>query len=528
MDKTLFVSGVVDQYPEALLENRLAIEGNMVGALLSDLTLYDDCGLDTDAFVTKDGRLLFGVGNELRSRGFNTFDEVTMVSNLPPKVMEKVNQQIGNFDQIQHLIDIISVKNYDSILDNLNKSNVILSLYKKGFNVTERITLDNDKTVVPYKFFDKLTCAQVVEWYESQISSLGTKISSSKIVEDSFVEFDDAFIDSLMDQDELGVDFGNAGTDCLGEEIHTFESLSRQIMGLKHGTLSAFAAASGVGKSTWLVGLLMSLIANGEHKVCLVSNESTAKEIKVLFLAWFCSRYMQEWKITKTKLISGNLTDEEKDVIQRAKKVFKAKFGRAIRIVTLADADSHLTCQILKNAILRDGVDIICVDTFKLTMNNNADNFWLSLVADTRALAELCLRYNVIGLMTVQLAINSMNRAWLNADCLSQSKAIKEVLSNLILMRQVVPTLEFDPSSSYYIKPFRTKQDSDGKWKEEDYTPDVTKTWRIIFVNKARRGVTSDDNGVCYLSRFDPEHASFYETAKCRPSHKLFNNDSNR
>ena len=85
--------------------------------------------------------------------------------------------------------------------------------------------------------------------------------------------------------------------------------------------------------------------------------------------------------------------------------------------------------------------------------------------------------------------------------------------------------MEFDANSPYYIKPFRSKQKDDGTWYEEPYTPDPTKTWRIFFINKARRGPDSNDTQIAYLSRFDPEHASFYETAKCRPTHKLFNTE---
>lgn len=528
MDKSQFVVGIFDKIDERLLVNREIEEGNVCSCLLQDLTLYDDCGLESNKdFYTKHGRLLFSLGKQIRDKGNSTFDEVTMLSNINEDLKEKIYNEIGEFKNIQNLMDIVPIKNWDTFLDTLNKRNIIISLAKKGFNVLNEITLNNGKVVIPYQLFEKFTSAQVIEWYEAQITGLETKINSTKIVEQGYVDFDDSFIESLTNQEELGVDFGNAGENINGETINTFKFLSRQLMGLRHGTLSAFAAASGVGKSTWLVGLLMSLVCeeNGGHKVCLVSNESVIKDIKIQFLVWFCARYLDEWKITKTKLISGNLTDEEKEVIQQAKKCFREKFGKRIKLVTLADADSHLTCQILKNAILREGVDIVCVDTFKLSMDNRSENFWLSLVADTRALAELCLKYNVIGLMTVQLAINSQNRSFLTADCLSQSKAIKEVLSNLVLIRQAYPSIEFDQNSSYFIKPFRSKQNERGDWIEEPYLPDSTKTYRIIFVDKARRGITSGDNGVAYLSRFDPEHASFFETARCRPTHKIFNNE---
>ena len=526
MDKDQFISGAFDIYDERLLKNSLTIEGNVCGALLSDLTFFDDCGLESKDFFTKHGRMLFTIGKQLRDKGLSNFDEITFLSNVNEKVKEKVDNELGGFKSIQNVIDAVSIKNMDVFMDDLNKRNILMSLYKKNFNIFEEMTLDNGKKVVPYTLFDRLNSTEVLDWYEAQVTNLSTKINSSKIVEEAYVDFDDSFLESLMRQEELGESFGDAGKNILGETIHTFEYLSRQIMGLAPGTLSAFAAASGVGKSTWLVGLLMSLVSKGNHKVCLVSNESQVKDIKIQFLTWFCARYLDEWKITKTKLISGNLTEEEQQIVKKAKECFREKFSKTIKIVTLADADANLTCQILKNAILRDGVDIVCVDTFKLSFDNNSkENFWLSLVADTRALAELSLKYNVIGLMTVQLAINSQNRSWLTADCLSNSKAIKEVLSNLILIRQAIPELEFDQNSSYYIRPFRSKQKPNGEWDEEEYLPDKTKSWRVIFVNKARRGMTSDDNGVAYLSRFDPEHSSFFETCKCRPTHKIFNTE---
>ena len=527
MDKNQFINGVCDIYDNRLLKNSLTTEGNCIGILLSDLTLFDDCSFESKDFFTKIGRMLFSLGKQLRDTGLSNFDEITFISNVKEEIRDKINAEFGGFKAIQNVIDAVSIKNMEAYFDELNKRNILMSLDKKNFNIFDEMTLDNGRKVIPYDLFSKMNSSQILDWYEAQVTNLTKKINSSKIVEESFVDFDDSFLESLTNQEELGLDFGNAGQNINNETIHTFEFLSRQLMGLRHGTLSAFAAASGVGKSTWLVGLLMSLVAgDGGHKVCLVSNESVIKDIKIQFLAWFCPRYLDEWKITKTKLISGNLTKEEKEVIQKAKKYFRENFEKKIKLVTLADADSNLTCQILKNAILRDGVDIVCVDTFKLSMDNRSENFWLSLVADTRSLAELCLKYNVIGLMTVQLAINSQNRSFLTADCLSQSKAIKEVLSNLVLIRQAYPSLEFDQNSPYYIKPFRSKQKENGEWTEELYLPDPTKTWRVIFVDKARRGLTTGDNGIAYLSRFDPEHSSFFETAKCRPTHKIFNTES--
>ena len=524
MDKTQFISGVIDKYDERLLEGRLTTEGNVCGALLQDITLYDDCGLEQKDFITKHGRMLFTIGKKLREKGFSVFDEITLLSNINENTKEKIDDELGGWRQIQNVMDAVPIKNWEVFLDNLNKSNVLLSLYKKNFNVLDEITLDNGKTITPLQLFEKYTSAEVVEWYESQLSSLETKINSSKVVDEGFVDFDDEFIERLSRKEEVGVSFGDAGLDINGKEISTFPFMSGNILGLKPGTLNCWAAHSGAGKSTYMVTVCMSLIAKGE-KIILVSNESQISDVKIQFLIWVLTRCLDYWKISKKRLTSGNLTDDDRIKIKEARKWWKENYANSIKIVTLADADARLTGQIIKKHILRDGCTTFLVDTFKLTTDGGSnDAFWMSLIKDTRDLTSIAMKYNVIGLMTVQLALNSLNRCWIDASCLSQSRAIKETLSNLIMFRKVTD-LELDPSSPYYIHPFRSKQRDDGTWYEEPYEPDRSKIWRCFFVDKSRRGADSNDTGIAYLVRYEGDYCTFYETAKCRPTHKLINTE---
>ena len=129
MDKTQFIPGTTDVYDIRLLEGRITAEGNVCGCLLSDLTYYDDCGLEAKDFLTKHGRMLFSLGKEIRDKGFSNFDEITLISNVNEKTLEKINSEIGEWRQIQNVIDAVSIKNWDAFLDNFNKSNIILSLY---------------------------------------------------------------------------------------------------------------------------------------------------------------------------------------------------------------------------------------------------------------------------------------------------------------------------------------------------------------------------------------------------------------
>lgn len=524
MDKNQFVSGVFDLYDERLLESRLTEEGNICGCLLNDLTLYDDCGLSSKDFVTKSGRMLFRIGKQIREKKCNTFDEITFLSNTTDDLKDKINNEFGGFRSIQNVMDAVSLKNYESFLDDLNKSNIMLALHKKNFNLLSEMTLDNGKKIIPIELFKKLTASEVIDFYEGTLSTLDTKINSSKIIETGYMDFDDAFLERLQNKEEVGVSFGEAGMNVNGEVIKTFPFMSSNILGVKHGTLNCWAAHSGAGKSTYMVTVLMSLLSQGE-RFTIVTNESSISDVKVQFLVWVLTRCLDYWNISKKKLVSGNLTEEDKAKVREARAYWKQNYEKAIKVTSLSDADARLTCQIIKKDITRGGYSGFLVDTFKLSMDNGSnDAFWMNLIKDTRNLTEIAMRYNVIGLMTVQLALNSLNRCWIDASCLSNSKAIKETLSNLIMFRKVTDA-ELDPTSPYFIRPFRSKQDANGEWYDEEYLPDRSKVWRLFFIDKSRRGADSNDTGIAYLVRYDGDFCCFYESAKAKPTHKLINTD---
>lgn len=518
-NKDDFVIGIYEKYNRKLLKKRREIEGNTIGCIAGDLLLLDDSMLTSKDYITKDGRFLFAMLKDLRDRGCTIVDEVTLLTNVTDKVKEGL-EDIGGWSKLQTLIDICNTKNFDVFLDDLRKSNVCLHLHDKGFNLLEKITLDNGKEIIPLELFEKFSSQEVLDFYESQLSTLGT-VSSNKIIDEGYIDFDEEFIDGLESGEEVGVPFSDAGVDVNGNKISTFPFLSNNILGLKSGTLSAFGAHSGVGKTTFMIGILMSLITKGE-KILIVSNEMGLSDFKQGFLIWILARYFDYWKLPKKKLASGDLSDEDRKMIAKAREYWRKNYAKQIKMVALSDADAKLTCRIIKKHIQRDGISTFLVDTFKITTSNGTgDNFWLQLVIDSKDLDAIAKRYNVIGLMTIQLAINSLGRLWMDASALSNSRAVKEILSNLILFRKIYPE-ELISGSPYDLKPFRSVKKGD-TWVEEPYLPDPTNVYRCLFVEKSRRGIDSGDSGVAYLIRYDGDHCSFYETAKARPTHKVMN-----
>ena len=519
-----FVAKVCDVYDHRLLEKRLVIEGNVCGCLLKDMELYDDCGLVPGDFITNHGRIMFSIVKQLREKGAQKFDEITFISSLEESFVKMVDETYGGYSQIYNLMEAISLKNWDSFLDELNKSNILLKLYKKGFNLFDQITLDNGKLVVPFDFFKNLTSNEVLEFYEGTIASMSTKVHNLQLIEEGYIEFDDAWVQRLLDKEEMGVSYGEAGFDIDGELIRTFPFMSANTLGFKPGTLSGFAAHSGTGKTTYMVTTAMSLASKGE-KVVMITNESSLDDLKAIFLTWVIYRVLKHEKLTKRKIISGNINAEDMEIIKKAQAYWKENYAKKIKINTLADSNTPFSCQLIKKAVLREGASAFIVDTMKMTLDESGnDQTWLQLIKDVRKLTEIAMRYNIIGLITLQLAPNTLNRSWLDQSCLANCKQIKETLSNLVMFRKLYGP-ELDPQSPFFIHPFRRKMKEDGseEWYDEPYDADPSKTWIIAFSDKTRRGIDSGMDGSAFLCRTDLDHSSFYETARCYPSHKLFN-----
>lgn len=521
INKDAFIAGVCDQIDERLLEDRLTIEGNAVSVFLQDLTNYNDINYKPEDFLTKDGRFLFCVGKSLRGLGYNYLDEVTVMSKCPKEVKDKITA-LGGWKTIQHLLDVVNLENTEAILDDLTKSNILVSLYKSGFNIFDEVALENGKKVSPFKLFKNFTSTEVIDWYDAKISGL-SKVNNNQIIYDEYVDFGDKFFSDLENNVDSGVSFADAGNDINGEKISVAPFLSSNILGLAPGTLSLFGGFSGVGKTTYLVGVIMALISQGK-KVLFLENEIMMNKLKLVIFSWFLSRYMCYQKLPKRKLEPGVYNEEEKEIIEKARAIWKEKFSNKLRIIGLSSANSKLTAQIIKNAVLRSGFDVFVVDTFKLDESADINGaLWQVMKNNISELEGLTKKYSVIGIATVQLANSDLKRLWLDSSCLGTSKGIKEVCSNLILLRKLGGELELIEGSDIYCRPFRSKKTEQGEWIEEPYDADPSKVWRVLFIDKSRSGPDSGDTGVAYLLRYDGDHCSFYETAKCRPVRKIIN-----
>ena len=496
------------------MKGRIEIEGNVISCIFKDMLLLDDLDLKKDDFITNDGRFYFGLLNQLRKKGFYSLDEITILSNMNDEVIEKY-EACGGWESIQHQIDIINDKNFDTYIDILYRENIMLRMCDDGIDLLHTVDA-NGKKVILYKLFRKMDADSVQDWWDARIASYGTGYSS-KIIEEEEIDFDDEFIDSCKEGLENGVPFDIAGYDMNGEEMNCFPFLSRQINGILEGTLTMMGGFSSSGKSTWWVTIIMALLYR-DKKILIISNEETVKKFKIKFMVWLLGKHNRYFKLTKKKMMSGEIKDEDRTQLTDIQNYWRENYKGRVKFISINEADMSVVKKKIRENVLRYGYDTVLYDTFKIQESDMAGTRQdLSLVKDSRDLDKLAKKYNIIMLASVQLAEYMRGKLFLDSSVLSNSKQIKEVLENLFLMRTMYSE-ELEEKSKCYCRPFRLKK-IDDKWIEEEYKPDPNGVYRVLFVEKNRNGGNSSDTGCAYILKFDGDHAIFREVAQCRPKH---------
>lgn len=511
-----FLTGVKEKYPEEiLLKGRLPVEGNVIGCFFQDPLLLDETTLTSDDFITEDGHYYFQVIKLLRDKHINEITEVDILD-LRSDIYNKY-EELGGWDTIEQLKETVNLKNFDTYIDVLYRENILLKMYSDGFNLIKPIDIDGKKRF-PIKFLRRCSAEEVLDWWESRLTTYGNGYST-KILEEETVTFTDEFIQSCKEGEETGVPFGSAGLDINGEEINCFPFLSNQVNGLLPGTLSMIGGFSSTGKSTWLVTLMFALMEHNQ-KIIVISNEESIKKYKIKFLVWLLGKHNRYFKLTKKKLTNGDINEEDERQLKIVQKLWKERYEGKIKLISINDADMVIVKKKIREAALRDGYTCFVYDTFKMQEQNFGDKRTdLALVHDSRELHKIAMKYSMIGIASIQLAEYHRGTLFLDASAISSARQVKEILENLWLMRNAYPE-ELDEKSKHFCKPYRlTKDENTGKWYEKPYEADSTATWRFLFVEKSRGGANSSDNGSAYLLKYSGDYAIFRETCQSHPKH---------
>lgn len=241
-------------------------------------------------------------------------------------------------------------------------------------------------------------------------------------------------------------------------------------------------------------------------KVAIISNEMVSKAYKNLLLIHVLTRDLNYWKITRKKLKLGHFSDDELEMLRKAAEIIKIKYNN-IQFIKMFENESSKVCQYIKR-LARTGTKAIVYDTMKADDSSTTDGqMWQALLQNSRKIFNVVSKEQVACVCTFQLALHSTNQRWLDATCLSNSKQIKEVVSELVMCRKLWQD-EYT-GQKYDCKPWHRNKDNP---KIKEYiTLDKDKTYVVFFLNKTR----NDEDGQTIIAEFNGAWNNWRELGYC-------------
>ncbi|MEK4025349.1 DnaB-like helicase C-terminal domain-containing protein [Sporosarcina sp. FSL W7-1283] len=484
----------ITDYDKRLVENREVLEASFIFCLWKNPELFDDYNdfNPSTELMLNDSRFYYSLGKDMSSLNYKSLDHASIYGHLKDneETRNKFNS-LGGYQTVDKMCKIISTENVESYYDTLTKSNMLLDLNDKGFNVINEL-----------ERFKKMTSSQLYDYYEYQLDDIFLNRGSNVEIED--LEITDEFIDRCNSGEERGLSYSS-----------TAPLMNYHTMGLHKANVQIFAGFSGTGKSSYVVSsYVMPILDEGEN-ITIIANEMNIDAWRHLFLATVLSQKLGYYGLTRKKQKTGSYTPEQLAKIKEAQQYINENYKGRLKFVKIYDYSIDDVRRIIRKMSKR-GFGYFIYDTFK-SENAASDKVTGELIEASKTLLQVAEKEEVCIIITMQLAIYMENTRYLTASTLSNAKGVKEVVSELILMRKLWDD-EFT-GKKYDVKPWRYMKDPiTGKinGSKEFLTLDENKRYRIMFLDKTR----NDEDDICVISKFDGQWNQWKEIGYCNPMHQ--------
>ena len=469
---------------QCINKDRAKSEACFVFSCWADPDLFDDY---KDVNVGKDKTLqnedaifYWQLGMAMHRQNIQKLDAISIDAFLANKNDIKTKyEKRGGFQPVHDLMEIMEPDNADGYYEQINRMNALSTFATK----TEELFSDVDR-------FNNSTDDEIYDMFDLLGNSIAT--NSMRNVEVERLTITDEFIKKCENKEAMGLPY------------RATPLLNYTTMGLPLGDCFMIAGHSGSAKTSFVFeNIVLSLAKDGEP-VVVFSNEMDSDAYRHLMLVHILTKDLNYWKLNRKRIKQGEYSNEDIDMIEKAKAISEEKYGN-IKFVKIFNNNTGILMRFIKK-YARQGCRCFIWDTFKSDDISDGSDEWLQLLKNSRRVFNLISKLHVSLVMTFQLALYTTNQRYLDAGCLAGSKQVKEVLSELVMIRNLWKD-EFNGERND-CKAYR--------WNKETQTSEIIeldpeKQYKVIFINKTR----NDAGGKEILYEWRSEWNSWFEIGYC-------------
>ena len=450
----------------------LLIEANIIASIYANPNLLiDNDNITKDMFKNEKWKCFFIIAKTIISQESKALDENTVETYLSlegkvNKTLKGYYEKYGGYTSVEFSSEIVDTDSFDLWV---NKLKLYSSLY-------DYIS----------------TCT----FYENDIENIISKLNANELYDYISAKVNNVFINTdnsickpkeILDGIDSMIEKANKGLN-MGLPIKS-EILNAEVKGLVLGQIYGIMANSGVGKTTIVIETILSSIWEHDESCVMILNEQDLEKMQQQLLTWVINNVINPHKkFASSRWLEGCFTEEELNLINKAKEILKEKKKNGKIIIQELQT---YTCKAVVRIIKKYaglGVKYFILDTFKVSGDATGEQ-WQSLVADSVTLYNLIKpsNLNVNLVLTAQLEKGraSVSR-YLNESNIGVGKNIKDVMSVILMVRHVY-------NDEYINERFALKVEKPlvGTTATQECILNKNKNYQIIFIDKNRNGVSN-------------------------------------
>ena len=435
-----------------------------VVSIYADIELYDEYEIEPSNITNVHWRMYYMILRQMvEQKEISVIDEMNMELHMATQKdkLQKIYENAGGWGTIAEGKEIVELENIETYYREVLRYSAILKLHDTGFDIESK-----------WDEYSKLTYEELSDVVTGTVDSIFSDIDMGG---EEVVDIADD-IWGMVEEADSGINRGlPVGSKALNSVIN----------GQSLGNITMVGGMSGVGKTFTTLNMTLPSAIKEKEPMLIMCNEEDIKKWQREILTWVINNKLKG-DFIKSRFYQGAFSEEEIDLLKQAKAWLDENLPEdLIRFVNFNQFAMNKSIKLIRKYATQYGVKYFIIDTLKLDNDIGSvitDNSWLQLQQNMVKLYNTAkpTAKNVHVWVTYQLNKSNKTR-YLDQSALGMSKNVADVVSTLLLVRDVLETEKGGDANALVIK---RADGAKGQLSED-------KDYMVVFIDKNRQGSTN-------------------------------------